>query len=428
MHPALLTRIVLTAVFVPIGTILCLLPRFTRIALRIACASMGSFGIVLAIALLAHIPAWGDVWERYWIHDGSDWGTSKEKGLSAAFCLLFSTGLASDWFIHSKFGENPDEKWDRYLANYTASLPNDRGRAGTFTPAISLWDRIFGNHRALAPIVQDVLFPTDADLKLPHPSPGQVKLSKQRSVYDKHTLPDLLDAKPRIGFLRKKGTTRVPGAKRNRRAIKFRPLDEEEGLSSSDEDSPLQEKPWKLTTSLSSASTVTLTNSRKVDFEGEKDMDLKPPKRNEIPEYSDYEDDIGNVGKRVVGRDGPNWTPEFIRRHSTRSNQSRSKPSPTASPSPSNTTSQRTVVERQGTPTTPSTSGVPFAAVPATPSLIRAVDRITAAHEALYRSQTSDVGAVSPARETTASPPGDRQQRDKAWDSFWTEVKAKARS
>lgn len=111
VHPSLLTRHVLIAVFMPIGFIMCLLPigRTQHVFVRVGMASAGSFGTILAIALLAHLSAWSDVWGRLWIHDGSEWGTAKEKGLSAAFCLFLAVGTASDWFLKVKLGENPDE-------------------------------------------------------------------------------------------------------------------------------------------------------------------------------------------------------------------------------------------------------------------------------------------------------------------------------
>lgn len=110
-HPSLITRIVLLAVFTVVGTVLCLLPfpRVGHIAIRVACASAGSFGVVLCIGIMKRDASWGNVWERMWVHDGSDWGTSQEKALSAAYCLLLCAGLACDTFLHHKFGENPDE-------------------------------------------------------------------------------------------------------------------------------------------------------------------------------------------------------------------------------------------------------------------------------------------------------------------------------
>lgn len=110
-HPTLIVRIVLVAVFTVLGTVLCLLPfpRVGQIALRLASCTLGSFGTVLCIAILARNPAWANVWERLWMHDGTTWGTSQEKGLSAGYCLLICLGLACDTFLHTKFGENPDE-------------------------------------------------------------------------------------------------------------------------------------------------------------------------------------------------------------------------------------------------------------------------------------------------------------------------------
>lgn len=110
-HPALLTRIVLVSICAPLFMLATTLPikRTQHIALRIATASLGSFGIILAIGILGKVPAWANAWERLWIKDGAEWGTTKEKGLSAAFCLLFLLGIASDWYLRRRFGENPDQ-------------------------------------------------------------------------------------------------------------------------------------------------------------------------------------------------------------------------------------------------------------------------------------------------------------------------------
>ncbi|KAJ7198794.1 hypothetical protein GGX14DRAFT_665132 [Mycena pura] len=116
------------------------IPRVQHSAMRFATASTGAFGLVLSIALLAKIPSWETVWGRLW--EAQDltgtWGTAKEKGLSAGFCLFLATGITCDWLPRRKFGECPDEKWDSYLANYAA---NAADRAGTFTPMRTFWDR-----------------------------------------------------------------------------------------------------------------------------------------------------------------------------------------------------------------------------------------------------------------------------------------------
>jgi hypothetical protein len=70
---------------------------------------VGAFGIVLATALIAGIPAWANVWDRLWLQDDAEWGTVKEKGLSAAWCFLLVLGATCDFLLHRKFGENPDQ-------------------------------------------------------------------------------------------------------------------------------------------------------------------------------------------------------------------------------------------------------------------------------------------------------------------------------
>lgn len=111
MHPILTVRIVFTAVLVTLGVVGCLLPfpRFSLIVLRVACSATGVLGLVIPIALLSHNQGWGNVWERLWTSDGISWGDSREKGLSAGFCLFLLAGLVCDTFLHKKIGENPDE-------------------------------------------------------------------------------------------------------------------------------------------------------------------------------------------------------------------------------------------------------------------------------------------------------------------------------
>lgn len=53
--------------------------------------------------------AWANVWERLWLHNGDGWGTGKEKGLSAAYCLFLAFGVAADWALRRWLGECPDE-------------------------------------------------------------------------------------------------------------------------------------------------------------------------------------------------------------------------------------------------------------------------------------------------------------------------------
>lgn len=90
---------------------MCLLPipRTQHAFVRFGMASAGAFGTVQSIALLANISSWIEVWARLWTKDGSNWGTTQEKGLSAAFCLFALVGITTDWFLRRKLGENPDQ-------------------------------------------------------------------------------------------------------------------------------------------------------------------------------------------------------------------------------------------------------------------------------------------------------------------------------
>jgi len=82
-----------------------------RPVLRVCTGATGSFGLVVAIALLLkpQVDAWANVWERLWLKDGTTWGSSKEKGLSAAFGLFMAAGIAADWALKRWIGECPDE-------------------------------------------------------------------------------------------------------------------------------------------------------------------------------------------------------------------------------------------------------------------------------------------------------------------------------
>lgn len=87
------------------------IPRIQHWAVRFSTASTGAFGLIISIALLAHIPAWANIWERLWepLDLTGTWGTGQEKGLSGGFCLFLAAGMACDWVLNRKFGECPDE-------------------------------------------------------------------------------------------------------------------------------------------------------------------------------------------------------------------------------------------------------------------------------------------------------------------------------
>lgn len=393
-HPSLLTRIAIIPVLTVTGVVISLLPivRVRNVALRFANASAGSFGIILCIAILVRNDAWGNIWDRLWIKNGVGWGTSQEKGLSAAYCVLFLAGVASDWLLHRKFGENPDEKWDRYLATFTDNLPNDGRRAGTFTPFASLYDRLLGRDRCFAPIVPD-----EKALVYPISSGTAEKPLDLEDQFDV-CLP-LGSAKSHTTFLRKK-VDKVGTPHPGRRVIKFRP-DDEQSLSSEDDELSPVHRPF-VPRSLSSASSATLTDSR---------TGLKPSKlpASGVVEYSDCEEDLTELHNDAVSQDDPTWVPPFIRRHSTRTNLALVPELDHLS-----TPSAPLQEYHRNSPLQTDSSG----SVPATPSLIRAVDRITAA----YTAQAS-----APVRQDNlASPVTHRPAAGKSWDVFWADVKEKA--
>ncbi|TFK69508.1 hypothetical protein BDN72DRAFT_888245 [Pluteus cervinus] len=419
LHPALSTRTIVVAVFLPIIFLLSILPiaRTQRPALRLANASTGAFGLVLSISILANIPAWANVWDRLWVKDSIEWGTSKERYLAAAYCLFLAFGTVSDWLLRSKFGECPDEKWDSYLASYTNHLPNQADRAGTFQPAQPAWDRFFHPK----PKATELLFPetgrptglgyqtldVDLDLKLPPPAPGFLKKNKTKSR----------------GFRKSSG-----GSNSGRKPIKFKPLDP--NLSDDSSDEALDVKRPFAHKSASSSTAPTLVGAE------QKPPSLAPPRklRDDQPEYSDYEEDLTTQHKR----DGDpseqgKWKPAFIRKHTASTAQTRSH-------------------------TTSTVATIPIAPpgaipVPATPSLIKALDRIAVAqkdafshtdarlsahkeesriskHDGLPRVHDSPLSDdESDADPEAGNLPGKGKQPDgRHWDEFWRDVKDKARS
>ena len=119
IHPSLPPRVILTITFLVFFFVLSLIfatiPRlYNRIFhpfLRICTASTGAFGLILSIALLLNPRelSWANIWERLWVKDGVNWGTTRERCLSAAYWIFFLLGIAGDWALHKSIGECPDE-------------------------------------------------------------------------------------------------------------------------------------------------------------------------------------------------------------------------------------------------------------------------------------------------------------------------------
>ncbi|KAK7052380.1 hypothetical protein R3P38DRAFT_2860009 [Favolaschia claudopus] len=409
VHPPVLARVIVTAIFGATSTLLVLLPIPTvqHWAVRFSSASTGAFGLVLSIALLAHIPEWANAWERLWLPVSSVdiWGTGREKGLSAGFCLFLAAGIACDWFLRRKFGECPDEKWDSYLAHYASSLPNAADRAGIFTPATSAWDRLFGS-RPASKGPKDMLFPDEHG-----DNDDDVKLRPTSDSYEFQQSP---------GFLKKGRSVRNErfqarmGGKKRGAAVKFRPIGEDGGLTSSEdeEDDPLSPlsptkapRPW-LRQKMSMASTnETLVDDASakdpLDFEREMGRIKKKTKwgKDEAPEYSDFEEDVTAAKPSHPNRkdEDKEWSPGFMKRHRDRA--------------VSSTASQRTAVNPS------SNKSPPLGAVPATPSLIKALDRIAVAQKDAF-----------PRDGMPGSMPGSPREEYKAggWGDFWKDVQVKA--
>jgi hypothetical protein len=425
MHPSLLTRIILTAIILPTLTILTILPlhRFQHAFLRFSLSAVGAFGIVLSISLLAHVEGWADVWERFYVRDG-EWGSSSEKGLSAAYCFFLAGGMGCDWVLRYKFGENPDQKWDSYLVTYSQNLPD---RAGTFQPLTSIWSRLFGL-RKHTPVPNEIDFPTDEDLKSQIPT--RMKLQKRTSIskssggLEFQTPPAYLK-KGRLQQVREKA------GKRTRDPVKFGGDLFSSGSDSEEEElktplglgRPLLDR--RKSSSLGFAGS--LRKIRDVDIDVEKElakvkMGLGAHHNGNL-DYSDFEEDDVTSAAIRKNRDSPGWSPDFLRRHQDSGGTS--------------TTSQRTVVEYPS-PVLPSTP-TPEGAVPMTLSLIKAIDRIAVAQRAAFgatgklgfpRSKSSDSAGVRglPRAQVYSPSPfsGGEQDKSAGWDAFWRDVQEKA--
>ena len=187
---------------------------------------------------------------------------------------------------------------------------------------------------------------------------------------------------------------------RKREAVKFGAADCGD-LSSDDEDDPLSSPPPARRASTRSSS-ATLTNgsdegSRRIFLGKDGSEKVATAKRVTLeandasaPVYSDSEEDAINSQTQTADRrNSPGWKPTFLVRNG------------------SNTAS----------------IAAPTVAVPMTPSLIRAVDRIEAAKAQAFGSATPvDLPTTTPDTHT-AEIVSARKQR---WESFWHDVTSKA--
>lgn len=351
IHPPLLPRRIFLAVFVPILTLATAIPSpHIRIpALRFAVACSGAYGITVGGAVVGGLSAWANNWNRLWLGESLQWGGKEEQGLSAMFWVLVALGTTSNWLLRHQFGENPDQKWDSWLAHYAASLPT---RAGTFEPPQTFFQKLFKGSPT-----DPVAFPDDQHPPFSSPQ-------------------NRLRTKPR-----KRATSGGTAA------VKFQPLTQDLSSDSDSEDDldkkyPLRPFAQRASTSGSSVTAVSERARGKLPKIGGEDGD-----------YSDAE--AYPVLSKAQSRDTPGWKPGFLVRSET----------PGVAP---------------GTTGLADRLAAPPGAVPATPSLIKAIDRIHKAQTSAYASSAPQ----SPQPESPKSDAGEGGQE--RWQNFWAEVQAKA--
>jgi hypothetical protein len=293
------------------------------------------------------------------------------------------------------------QEWDTYLTEYATSLPTSRDRAGLFRPlSYSFWDRLFPwIHRSKPPVVSEYLFPPDDKYTSPQlPFDHRQTRPMTQPVLTHDNSPNFSRKQTQDPLARLRGLRNIGvHGHRKREAVKFGAVNPDD-LSSDDEDDPLSTPP-PLARRTSTLSSLTLTNGSNVDswktspMKGGQERGA-PARRavllgqeNDAPDYSDYEEDVTNA-QTHTDRNSPGWKSQIFARHG----------SDVVNPASS------------------------VGAVPMTPSLIRAVDRIAAAQAQAYGT-SSDPDTSTGAREADTESVLVRKRR---WETFWRDVTAKA--
>jgi hypothetical protein len=302
--------------------------------------------------------------------------------------------MACDWFLRRTFGECPDEKWDHYLANYAANRPD---REGTFQPLRSFWDRLF-RAQTTPSESKDSIFSPDEDMKTGATDYSPLK----RDPYLTRPATDITAAKKaRLQFQAQRG---------RRKAVKFDYAD------GSDSDEEFQAKLWSKKPSLTALGSQRTSNggSDDTDCEIEKTgfAQIKNGLREgEVLVYPGFEEGATQEKNHPRGNwdsPGEDWSPGFLRKHRHASA----------------TTSSRTAVSVPMSPMLP-----PPGAVPVTPSLMKALDRVAAAQQAAFVSEAPPSNSTEP-RSTDGLPTdmrGGEEYTGPQWDVFWKDVRYKAR-
>jgi hypothetical protein len=222
---------------------------------------------------------------------------------------------------------------------------------------------------------------------------------------------------------------RIPDNTKRRKPVKFGTIDEMSSDSDSDPDEKpsLSKPPSRPSLSFSTSSTPTLVDGYQgpgkqrpsypypyeLDYNEElaklKTQKLRFVEMEQVLDYSDYEEEDLTVqnckGEERDKEEG--WSPGFLRRH-----------------------------QPSSAPTSMSMPGA--VSMPATPSLIKAVDRIAVARREAYGARSPPVvpgsrqESIAEGRVTGSDDDRDgqrvRQQRAPRWEEFWREVRTKAQS
>lgn len=438
----------------------------------------------MSIALFAHVSSWADIWERLWISDGENWGTSAEHGLTAAFWLFTAIGCAADFLLSRTFGGNPDEvrgailrrscsllirtpalnvartqRWDSYLADYANTLPSSADRAGVFQPDnSSFWDRLFHTSGKgpssmappppFPPSVSDSKLPLSPDTPPPSFSvatrgfvPEAAPLTGvNNTIFEYEKKPGLLRKPSDRPLARLMALTHsyssdstkaynLPHIGRKREAVKFRPLGVSDELSSDEEDEdsetkideildtpPPKRRLSQLTSSTSSRTLTAGPASRTLSGSG-KDVPSSPT----IPKVASGTAQLANMKAgfdrtTLVGHSD-------VEEEEDVTSQLGSRPKVPGRVPPSIASQHRGTTDLPAAPalvqrvdSTPPPAG----AVPMTPSLFNALDRVAAAQREAFAGANSSQPTPSDVTERPAPRNGQK------WESFWQDVTNKA--
>ncbi|KAG9094091.1 hypothetical protein FRC06_011166 [Ceratobasidium sp. 370] len=452
LHPSLLARYILTIICTILLTIGVLLPHtvIRHTALRIGISAAGAVGVINTCAILgssadAKLASWASAWLHLVLPHDSDtaelqWGSGKAKGLTAAAFFLWMIGAACDWWLKRRVGEDPDEAWDNVLGSYASTFPPESSKTGTFTPIKSSWARLMDKlHLGSSNTTTEkpLLFPPDSELARSTPTgrPG----IKSPPVFRPHK-PGAFTPDP---YYSDSDSDLGEGEKVSRRAIVERKWTASTNFSDTTLVNPRPERLRKYrgmggAFERSHVSPILASNPTETRIEySERDAERSP------------ELNIGRHRIEPSHDDDKDWKPVFLKR-------SESLRSATAEMVDSfesqDVTSARTLGSHSpnyeySAPTSPLRGVMPLYAgnsstpglVPATPSLIYAMDRVSKAQKMAY------TGGADPSAEWSSQrsesdgtrvgahemygeglPNAGERGEERKWKGFWADVQHKA--